>query len=417
MTTFLTPSPKQQFFTAAGVPLVGGKVYTYAAGTSTPLTTYQDSTGTVSNTNPIILDSRGECNLWLLPANAYKFILKDSTDALIWTVDNINLGINFSNVIITGGSLNGVTIGNITPGTAVFTDLTATGTVTFNGVTQMQIPAGPTANRSTTPVNGMIRYNSTTSIYEGNNSVAGQSISTLQLSGTVTAILTTTSPHGLVTGDYITVSGATPAAYNSSYNITYINSTSFSYTMASNPGGNATVVGSYIAHLWSAFGGSAAGSNTQVQYNNSGSLAGSSALTFNGTTLSTTNVSATTTVSASTLQGTTLSDGTNTTSATNAIKGSARAWVNWAGASGTINSSYNVSSVTRNSTGNYTVNFTSAFANTNYAIVYGGNRNNSATDSFGMNFYSQATGSVIVNTSVSTAGYTDATAACIACFA
>ena len=262
MTTFLTPSPKQQFFTAAGVPLVGGKVYTYAAGTSTPLATYQDSTGTVSNTNPIILDSRGECNLWLLPANAYKFILKDSTDTLIWTVDNINLGINFSNVIITGGSINGVTIGNIDPGTAVFTDLTATGTVTFNGVTQMQIPAGPTANRSTTPVDGMIRYNNTTDRYEGNNTVAGQTISTLQLSGTVTAILTTTSPHGLSTGDYITVSGATPAAYNSSYNITYISSTSFSYTMASNPGGNATVVGTYEAHLWSDIGGGATGGGT-----------------------------------------------------------------------------------------------------------------------------------------------------------
>ena len=255
MTTFLTPSPKQQFFTAAGVPLVGGKVYTYAAGTSTPLATYQDSTGTVSNTNPIILDSRGECNLWLLPANSYKFVLKDSTDALIWTVDNINLGINFSNVIITGGTLNGVTIGNIAPETAVFTDLSATGTVTFNGVTQMKIPAGPSANRSTTPVDGMIRYNSTTDLYEGNSTVAGQTISTLQLTGTVTAILTTTSPHGLVTGDYITVSGATPAAYNGSYNITYISSTSFSYTMASNPGGNATVVGSYVVHSWSSFSG------------------------------------------------------------------------------------------------------------------------------------------------------------------
>lgn len=269
MTTFLTPSPKQQFFTAAGVPLVGGKVYTYAAGTSTPLATFQDSTGTVSNTNPIILDSRGECNLWLLPANAYKFILRDSADALIWTVDNINLGINFSNVIITGGSLNGVTIGNIAPGPAVFTDLTATGTVTFNGVTQMQIPAGPTANRSTAPVEGMIRYNSTTDQYEGNASVTGQAISTLQLTGTVTAILTTVTPHGLSDGDYITVTGATPAAYNGSHNITYINATSFSYTMASNPGGNATVVGTYVAHLWSDIGGGATGGGTnQIFFEN-----------------------------------------------------------------------------------------------------------------------------------------------------
>lgn len=269
MTTALSPSPKQQFFNASGQPLVGGKVYTYAAGTSTPLATYQDSSGTVSNTNPIILDSRGECNLWLLPTTAYKFVLKDSADVLIWTVDNIDLGINFANVIITGGTLNGVTIGNITPGTAVFTDLTATGTVTFNGVTQMQIPAGPTADRTNQPVNGMIRYNSTTDRYEGNNSVTGQAISTLQLTGTVTAILTTATVHGLADGDYITVTGATPAAYNGSYNIVYIDSTSFSYTMASNPGGDASVVGTYVAHLWSDIGGGATGGGTnQVFFEN-----------------------------------------------------------------------------------------------------------------------------------------------------
>jgi hypothetical protein len=95
----------------------------------------------------------------------------------------------------------------------------------------------------------------------------------------------------------------------------------------------------------------------------------------------------------------------------------AKAWVSWAGASGTINSSYNVTSVTRNSTGNYTVTFTTAFANTNYAIVFGGNRNNTATDTFGMLFYNQAAGSVNVITSVPTSTYVDATTACIACFA
>jgi hypothetical protein len=99
MTTFLTPTPKQQFFTAGGVPLVGGKLYTYAAGTSTPLATYQDFSGVVSNTNPVILDSRGEANVWLSPSDAYKFVLTDSADALIWTVDNINIGINFGTFI------------------------------------------------------------------------------------------------------------------------------------------------------------------------------------------------------------------------------------------------------------------------------------------------------------------------------
>jgi hypothetical protein len=63
-----------------------------------------------------------------------------------------------------------------------------------------------------------------------------------------------------------------------------------------------------------------------------------------------------------------LSDGTNSTSATNCIQGSAKAWVNFNG-TGTpaIRASYNVSSITDNGTGDYTINFTNAFADANYA--------------------------------------------------
>lgn len=65
-----------------------------------------------------------------------------------------------------------------------------------------------------------------------------------------------------------------------------------------------------------------------------------------------------------------LSDGTNSTSSTDAIKGSAKAWVNFNGVTtATIRASYNVSSVTRNSTGNYTVNFTTALPDANYSVV------------------------------------------------
>jgi hypothetical protein len=53
MSVILSPSPKMQFFTAAGVPLVGGKLFTYASGTTTPLVTYTDSTGNTANTNPV----------------------------------------------------------------------------------------------------------------------------------------------------------------------------------------------------------------------------------------------------------------------------------------------------------------------------------------------------------------------------
>lgn len=111
----LAPQPKAQFFDASGSPLVGGKVFTYAAGTTTPLETYTDETGTTPNTNPVILDSRGECNLWFSPASSYKVVLKSATDVLQWTVDNISTygtlaSQNSNNVAITGGTITGVTL-------------------------------------------------------------------------------------------------------------------------------------------------------------------------------------------------------------------------------------------------------------------------------------------------------------------
>jgi hypothetical protein len=80
-----------QFFSTAGVPLVGGKLYTYAAGTTTPLATYTSQSGVSANTNPIILDSRGEANVWLSSA-AYKLKLTTPADVEIWTVDNVGSG-------------------------------------------------------------------------------------------------------------------------------------------------------------------------------------------------------------------------------------------------------------------------------------------------------------------------------------
>ena len=88
MSAILSPVPKLQFFTEGGVPLVGGKLYSYAAGTTAPLPTYTTASSTQLNPNPVILDSRGEASVWLGSAS-YKLTLTDSTDVEIWTVDNI----------------------------------------------------------------------------------------------------------------------------------------------------------------------------------------------------------------------------------------------------------------------------------------------------------------------------------------
>ena len=81
-----------QFFDNNGVPLAGGLIYTYAAGTTTPQATYTTSAGTVAHANPIVLDSAGRVpggEIWLLFAN-YKFVLQTSAAVLIATYDNIN---------------------------------------------------------------------------------------------------------------------------------------------------------------------------------------------------------------------------------------------------------------------------------------------------------------------------------------
>lgn len=85
----ISPSPKMQFFDNNGNPLVGGKLYTYQAGTLNPQVTYTNAGGGTPNTNPIILDSRGEADIWLGSADLYKYVLKTAADTSVWTVDNI----------------------------------------------------------------------------------------------------------------------------------------------------------------------------------------------------------------------------------------------------------------------------------------------------------------------------------------
>src|SRR3990167_2524504 len=80
-----------QFFTSAGAVLSGGLLYTYAAGTTTPETTYSDSAGTQANTNPIVLNSacRPSVEIWLTRGTGYKFALYTSLSVSIWSQDNI----------------------------------------------------------------------------------------------------------------------------------------------------------------------------------------------------------------------------------------------------------------------------------------------------------------------------------------
>lgn len=88
MTARLLPNLKTRYFDANGLPLAGGKLYSYEAGTNTPLATYTDSTGTVPNSNPAILDADGYADIWMGSAT-YKFMLTDANDVSIFTEDEV----------------------------------------------------------------------------------------------------------------------------------------------------------------------------------------------------------------------------------------------------------------------------------------------------------------------------------------
>ena len=120
----VTPTAKTQFIDANGVPLAGGKLYTYIAGTTLAQATYTDYTGAVANTNPVILDSRGEANIWLAEAT-YKFKLTDADDVEIWTVDYIAAPTTALSPVLSGN----VTISTDSSGPALKITQTGTGPV------------------------------------------------------------------------------------------------------------------------------------------------------------------------------------------------------------------------------------------------------------------------------------------------
>jgi hypothetical protein len=98
-----------QFFDGNGDPLTGGLLYTYLAGTTTPVTTYTSRSGAANNTNPIVLDAAGRtpAEIWLDGGVLYKFVLKTSAYVQIGSYDNIpavNDPTTTNNLIVVAGT-------------------------------------------------------------------------------------------------------------------------------------------------------------------------------------------------------------------------------------------------------------------------------------------------------------------------
>ena len=92
LTLPLIQSLKLDSTIGAMVPNASGFIYTYEAGTSTPLDTFTDSSLLVPNTNPIQLDANGQCTMYLSPTPALKIDVQDSDGVSLpgFPVDDIS---------------------------------------------------------------------------------------------------------------------------------------------------------------------------------------------------------------------------------------------------------------------------------------------------------------------------------------
>jgi len=187
----ISPTPKLQFLDANGNPLASGLLYTYFAGTTVPKTTYTTAAQTTANTNPIVLDARGEANVWLLAGEAYKFVLQNSSGVLQYTVDQVTAAgtmstQNASDVDITGGTISGVTItgpitGDVTGNLTGDVTGNLTGNVTGGTVVAESYNGGQLAGLRNKIINGAINVNQRRTIDTAAATTSGVSTKTNSL--------------------------------------------------------------------------------------------------------------------------------------------------------------------------------------------------------------------------------------------
>ena len=201
-----------QFFDDNGVPLVGGLLYVYTAGTTTPATTWTTNSAAVANTNPIVLDAGGRTpnEIWVSGGVNYKFVLKTSTGVTIGTYDNLpaidDPGV-FNNLITVTGT-------NTLLGTSVppYTAYVAGMTLSF-------VPVNANTGAVTISVDGLGAKEITvgaSSVLSGGELVVGQ-IANVQYDGTRFQITKAILADGSVTaaklasGAAVSNIGYTPA--------------------------------------------------------------------------------------------------------------------------------------------------------------------------------------------------------------
>jgi len=380
-----------QFFDSNGTPLAGGLLYVYTAGTTTPATSWTTSSGTSANTNPIVMNAAGRTpfEIWLNSGVTYKFALYTSTNVLIGTYDNIPAIDDptvFNNLITVTGT-NTLTGVSVPPYTAYVAGMTLsfipvttnTGAVTLDldGLGAKNVFVGS----STALVGGelvsgriaQIQYDGTRfQLYQSSVSIADDSITTAKLAdGAVTTVkiadLNVTTgklADNAVTTAKITNGNVTEAKIGTGA-VTVDKIGAAAVTAAKLDGAQTGTAPIYGARAWVNFNGVPATGT----YGRSGTLV-SVALTAHGMT---TGQIANLTFSAGTggtatsgSYAVTVVDANNFTivdSVSGSITGSPSVTRN-----NYIRASGNVSSITDNGVGDYTVNFSTAMPDVNFSV-------------------------------------------------
>lgn len=172
---------------ANGVPLSGGSVTVYAAGTTTPLSLYSNSGLSVSAANPVTLDASGRHDMRYIATAAYKIVVKNSAGSTVYTRDNIDPGVSVGSgalPVANGGTGSTTAAGartNLAAAAAsdvatLQSDMSNIQTwAGYNLTTRTRIASGTTAQRPSAGAVGW-RYNSTTGRFEADNGSAWKNV-------------------------------------------------------------------------------------------------------------------------------------------------------------------------------------------------------------------------------------------------
>ena len=223
--------PKFSVFDSLGNPLSGGKVYFYEAGTSTLKDTYSDPEGTIKNSNPVILDSRGEADIYL-DRDPYKIVVKDASDVTVMTRDNYqaymaaddapveNLLINADARSNENGYVSGTAV---VAGDDIYDAWTcaADGTITFVAEGDISLPLGVKIQHTNDDMAAMTGETVTLSVKSGSVEVTGFgliSVSVISVDNPITFVADGANPIVLGGGNMYTFSGLTLVKGNAATN-------------------------------------------------------------------------------------------------------------------------------------------------------------------------------------------------------